>query len=673
MMTRTAIAVFAAAVAGPSGWAQVEPLDEAFEYEGNRPALGAWLGNVTLPGRDAAPAQVVIDREGDGPWSIAATLPPWRAVAEPCVDVTVHDRSVTFTLKARHQAATFRGTVSGDGQRLAGTVSVAGDGPGGVFELARTPRPDDLPEPMAFTGGLPSPTGRELPITVVLAETPGGNWVGHLDFPVGGIEKYPIINIAKDGDTLTLHVPVSRPLLMRAAFDADRQRLTGTFQQGGLTFDLDLARLPVPARADAAPPALPEWAAGSWMVRRNAEAAWALTGGNVIDVRTGVVHENTTIVIRGDLIESVSPDGPPPGMHTVDISGRYVIPGLFDLHAHIQPFPSQSSDVSDDTETVMRTLLDHGVTTVRALPLLSEFALAVGARVNDGSLAGPTVIPSSGIFEMEPQRTSWGFWDPETARRWVSKEALLGSRWIKVYNAMDAESLAAITDAAHRRGMRVCGHTEGVQPREASELGIDSIEHIVSIPLSCLRDGAVPPPRTSLPRLIGWRWRHVDPHKAAELLELLRANQTAWVPTLVVVEEMIERGDHDGGTDIDAETGLLLQEAIEASGRLAVELHRAGGLVGLGTDFPVDGVPAGESAHRELEMLVEKGGATPLEALQLGTVGSAAILGLDDIVGTIEARSLANLVVLAANPLEDISNTRSVVLVVVDGRLHEPG
>ena len=103
-----------------------------------------------------------------------------------------------------------------------------------------------------------------------------------------------------------------------------------------------------------------------------------------------------------------------------------------------------------------------------------------------------------------------------------------------------------------------------------------------------------------------------------------------------------------------------------------MQLHRQGGLVGIGTDFPVDGVRPGASVHRELELLVELGGASPLEALQMATLSSARILGFDELLGTVDADRLANLLVLAENPLEDISNIRSVRYVIHDGRLYEP-
>src|SRR5678815_1213804 len=89
-------------------------------------------------------------------------------------------------------------------------------------------------------------------------------------------------------------------------------------------------------------------------------------------------------------------------------------------------------------------------------------------------------------------------------------------------------------------------------------------------------------------------------------------------------------------------------------------LHRKGGLVGLGTDFPIDGVAIGESVHREMELLTTRGGATPLEALQVATLRSAAILDAETLLGTVEVGKLASLVVLSKNPLDDIASTRTI-------------
>ena len=103
-----------------------------------------------------------------------------------------------------------------------------------------------------------------------------------------------------------------------------------------------------------------------------------------------------------------------------------------------------------------------------------------------------------------------------------------------------------------------------------------------------------------------------------------------------------------------------------------MQLHRDGGLIGIGTDFPVDGVAPGKSVHRELELFVELGGATPLEALQMGTISSARILGFDELLGAVDVGRLANFVVLTKNPLDNISHVRLIRYVIHDGRLYEP-
>ncbi len=417
---------------------------------------------------------------------------------------------------------------------------------------------------------------------------------------------------------------------------------------------------------------LPDWALRSWFIRRQLEPVWVLRGANVVDVQNGGVAKNVNIVIAGDLIRSVGRDEPPAGVKIVDVSGQYVVPGFFDLHAHVIPkwraFPTAT-----EPEETLKTLLHAGVTTIRAIPLYSESALTWSARVNDGTLIGPTIVPTSSIFEKEPQRTSRGFGDPQTVRGWVRKEALLGSRWIKIYDSMDEDSLRAIVDTAREYGMKVCGHASRVPPHRASAIGLATVEHVLGIGYSCLPDGVSPPSELgSGLAAAAWYWDQLDERKCAELLETFKTNRTGWVPTLVVLERILELGGHDGKPIADPRTLERLRAALHRSAELAVRLHRMGGLTGVGTDFPVDTVSAGESVHRELELLVSLGQATPLEALQIGTLSSARILGFEALLGTVEAGKIANLVVLSDDPLKNISNVRSVTLVVHDGKVHHP-
>jgi imidazolonepropionase-like amidohydrolase len=416
---------------------------------------------------------------------------------------------------------------------------------------------------------------------------------------------------------------------------------------------------------------LPEWAGESWLVRRHVDAPWALQGVNVIDVRTGAVAESMTVVIQGDLIKSVGDTPPSDGATLIDAEGAYVVPGFFDLHAHVMPTWSRFPTATEPEET-LRGLLAAGVTSIRCIPIYSESASQWAGAVNAGHLTGPTITVTSSVIEQRPGRTFMGFGDPDTAASWVRKEALLGARWMKIYDNMDIPSLTAIIDTAAASGMRVCGHASEVSARTAAQLGMGTIEHITGIAQSCLAQGTSVPDDLGPIQRATWCWENADAVMAASLMETLREHRTGWVPTLVVTERIADLGGHDGRPFNHDRAAPALRQAMIRAATLAVEHHRAGGLVGVGTDFPVNGVEAGSSVHREMELFVELGGATPLEALQMATISSARILECAELLGTVEAGKLAHFVVLDQNPLVDISNVRGIRHVVHDGRLLEP-
>ncbi len=414
---------------------------------------------------------------------------------------------------------------------------------------------------------------------------------------------------------------------------------------------------------------LPDWATRSWYVQRQLGQTWMLTNANVIDIHNGEIRHDVNIVIAADLIKSIGDEQPTPGMQVIDAADGYVMPGLFDLHAHVLPTSQFFPDAPEPTEA-LRLLLEAGVTTIRLIPFYSESALLWAAQVNHGELIGPTIVPTSSVFEKEAQRTMRGFRDLDTAAAWVRKEAMLGARWIKIYNRMDEDSLRTIVATARAYGMKVCGHANEVPPHRAAALGLDTLEHATSLAYSAVRDDAPPMPGDVGLVQAAWCWEHVDAGKLDELMDTFKEYQTGWVPTLVVLEQIVASGGHDD-SPFDPHAITQFDKALRQSARLAVGLHRDGGLVGIGSDFPIDGVLPGVSVHRELELLVELGGATPLEALQIATLSSARILGFDALVGSVEPGRVANLIVCVRNPLEDISNIRSVARVIHNGRLHE--
>ena len=241
-MTRHMPACLSLAVAmAAAATGQVEFYEESFQYDHGRPAIGTWLGNVERGQFPLTWAALRITSGDAGAYTAAVTLLSAGAVNAPCTDVEIDGRSVAFVLPSA--SGRFQGRVSDDGQRLAGTITLGdGEESEGFFEFARTPRAADLPDPLAFSGVLESSFGN-LAMTMVFAETPGGNWVGQIDVPAQGLVGMPLLGVRREGNTITaeLGIPVN-PAMITVELSADAQRLTGRFKQGPFDLEIDFPR-----------------------------------------------------------------------------------------------------------------------------------------------------------------------------------------------------------------------------------------------------------------------------------------------------------------------------------------------------------------------------------------------------------------------------------------------
>ncbi len=234
--------VLAAILAASTAHGQVRFLEESFSYDKEHPAAGTWLGNVR-PGKfpDTC-AQLTVTRDHEGAWSAAITIVTAGALGASCDALKVDGSSVAFTVPAAAGGPRFDGTVSADGQRVIGTIGFPSAPESGTFELARTPRPMDLARPVAFTGFLESPQIGRLELTLVFAETPGGNWVGHADVPAQAIVGLPLVNVINDGGAVTATLPTPVPAVVEADIEGDERRLAGRFRQGPFDLELSLRR-----------------------------------------------------------------------------------------------------------------------------------------------------------------------------------------------------------------------------------------------------------------------------------------------------------------------------------------------------------------------------------------------------------------------------------------------
>ncbi|MFJ2826607.1 amidohydrolase family protein [Streptomyces sp. NPDC087263] len=433
----------------------------------------------------------------------------------------------------------------------------------------------------------------------------------------------------------------------------------------------------------------------------------ALTNVTVIDVATGRRNSRQTVLISGDRIIAVGRNLPVPrGATTIDLTGKFVIPGLADMHVHAL-----------DTDEVDPPLhLANGVTTVRVMsgdPMTYDWR----DRIDAGTLLGPRMVVASQIIDGDPT-----LWDPNllsvlvvrdeaTARAAVRQVKAEGADFVKVYSRLGPTAYEAILDEARRQGLTVAGHApDQVSIPAVAAGGQRSIEHVHAVALSVSSQEAEV--RRQLRAISlrtgdynGWL-RQLHPiewlaagtfssARAADVLGRLRHRNTRVTPTLAMhrVLDMPDYTAPDPATlkylredslDIydyvvenlckanrPAEEIARQHQMWEYRQRFVRELFAHDVPILAGTDTGTPYSVQGFALHDELELLVGAG-ATPQQALKAATVEPARFLGLGEVLGSVEPGRIADLVVLDADPLNDIRNTRRIHSVVTRGRVISP-
>jgi len=419
-----------------------------------------------------------------------------------------------------------------------------------------------------------------------------------------------------------------------------------------------------------------------------AQAPIALTHVTVIDVTGGPVRRDTTVLITGDRITAIGDSANislPAGATVVDATGKFLIPGLWDMHVHWY--------VRD-----MFTLFTaNGVTGVRQMFGNSDL-LRWRDQIAKGSLLGPRMVVASPIIDgPEPiWPNSIAVSNEEEGRKAVRRVKQWGADFVKVYALLPRDAYFGIADEAKQQGITFVGHAPySVSPGEASDAGQKSIEHLTGIMLECsdketeLRDKLL---KADSPgtrgRVQATALETYDEKKAADLFARFVKNQTWQCPTLTVLrgsaylgnesfrdgrlkyiprrlaERWSRRVPHRIGGDNAAKQVFQKELAIVGA------MRKAGVPILAGTDTGNPFCFPGFSLHEELALLVIAG-LTPVEALQSATLNPAKFFGLDKTLGTIEQGKIADLVLLNANPLEDIRNTQRINAVISNGRLFD--
>ncbi len=410
----------------------------------------------------------------------------------------------------------------------------------------------------------------------------------------------------------------------------------------------------------------------------------AITRVTVIDPAARTTRPAQTVIVAGTRIVVAGPAAAvtvPRGARIVEGEGKFLLPGFWDMHVHT---------ATPGGRAVLGLYPANGVTGVR--DMAGDWARLTAWRreIAAGTLPGPRIVASGPYLEGGdvpiPHLLTRS---AEEAAAGVDSLVRLGVDFIKVHSQLNPPTYFAIARRARGRGIPFAGHVpRTVGALAASDSGQRSIEHLLAIPAVCTpADSLALLPRFPVQAALG-RCSSRDP---AELYARLRANGTWVTPTFTAQYEVAiwpgraVPGDAFAGYLPDTLRRYVAQifpmpdsipPGSDSVGRAMLArrmaqvaaMHQAGVAVLTGTDAPLRNSPPGFGLHEEFALLVA-GGLTPMEVLRAATYEPARYFTATDSLGTIGPGKLADLVLLEANPLEDIRKTRRIAAVFANGRL----
>src|SRR5258707_1134151 len=414
-----------------------------------------------------------------------------------------------------------------------------------------------------------------------------------------------------------------------------------------------------------------------------------LNNVTVVDVRTGALQPEQTVILERNHIASVGPSKLakyPRNAPSVNCRGLFLIPGLWDMHVHLvfgDWFP-------DAKEISLPLFVANGVTGVRDMGSELDVVQDWRNEIEAGQLVGPRILTSGPMLDGPKPRfpSSVAIATPEDAHRAVADLKRRGADFIKLQSLIPRDAVFAIAEEAKKQEIPFEGHVpDAVRASEMSAAGMKSFEHLIGI-----FEGSSPAEDEFLKgnKTDGKFLATYDATRAAALASILAKNQTWQCPTLVWERggNLIDASDFSKdervkyvpvswknktwkrfteeitrgyGTDDLAIRKRFVEKELEVVGML----HRAGVPFLAGTDTPAGvHIFPGYSLHEELQRFVAAG-FTPLEALQTATINPARFFELEEQAGTIEKGKIADMVLLSANPLEDISNTQKIAAFIL--------
>jgi imidazolonepropionase-like amidohydrolase len=413
----------------------------------------------------------------------------------------------------------------------------------------------------------------------------------------------------------------------------------------------------------------------------------AITHATVITATGAPPIADATVLIRDGIIQSVGQSGMisiPRNARVIDASGKFLLPGLIDMHAH----------TSKTRASALGLYITNGVTTIRDVGSEHAEVLEWRRQIRSGARIGPRMViagpylesqrnidrmrgdpPESRVEPFERARIAIG--TPARAKQVIDSLSALEIDFFKIRTVQDRDTYRAIVDAAHRHGKDVVGHTNFNSPEEVLSAGQKGVEH-------------------------GWNFSF-DSLTADQRMTLWKSLAKAGVgvtPTLVVYTDAVFISDSAAAVIMNDSLGthdprrkyvsrFLVQDwreqfsernpATEGAWRKLFgsfvrnyrEMREAGVLLMAGSDIAVFGIYPGSALHKELENFVVLLGMSPLEAIERATRVPAEFMHLGDSVGSIQPGRIADLLLLDDDPLADIRNTKRISAVVLRGRVFD--
>lgn len=413
--------------------------------------------------------------------------------------------------------------------------------------------------------------------------------------------------------------------------------------------------------------------------KTNKSGVWLLTDISLIDMESGEIKPNTSILVDKGVIQAINPESLPQKVKKVSANGKWLIPGLGEMHAHV-------SGSSEYTDRILKLFVAHGVTNIRGM-LGQTSHLELRKQLNSAAKLGPYLVTSG------PSVNGNSVKSPAEAKSKISQQVKAGYDFHKIHPGLSKDSYQAVIETAGQLGSSWGGHISiDVGIVETVKAGQSTIDHIDGfVEELAVRNGgdlkqrgffgfglAEKVKEDSIAKLV----KELSPYKFAivptetlmhnladesSIEELMSNPAHRWMPSFVVNGW---KGSRQNFWSNDSVTRKRANKFLKVRALLIQEFQKQGVPILLGSDAPqIFNVP-GDSLHKELELMVQSG-LTPLQALQSGTININSFYEGKHLVGKIAKGMRADFVLLNKNPLENISNTRDINAVVVAGHMYD--